>query len=349
MRDGCCSGEPALIRDESLGSCPICASSARALVHADLGDDTFRAVPGTWTLWRCAGCTAAYLDPRPDRTSIWEAYQGYYTHSNAPQGQGLSWPGRVRQRMEDGYLHRRYGADKLPPSRLGAALYALLPPYKHMSDVFYRHLPGPGRGRTLLDVGCGNGSFLVQAQACGWDAEGIDPDPEATAEGLRRGVRVRAGDLGLYAGQAQRFDVITLSHVIEHVHDPVAMLADCLRLLRPGGRLWVATPNQDSLGHAYFGRHWRGLETPRHLVLFNERVLRRALMDAGFGQAWRLPSHLREHFAIARASHRMAQGLSPNEPSVRLPLKLLLAVWGMSGRAWLRPARREILYMAACP
>jgi hypothetical protein len=55
----------------------------RTLLYAALADDSFRAVPGMWPLWRCAGCDCAYLDPRPDRASIGEAYRRYYTHEPA--------------------------------------------------------------------------------------------------------------------------------------------------------------------------------------------------------------------------------------------------------------------------
>lgn len=332
---------------EELAACPLCRASVRAVWHPALVDDTFRAVPGSWTLWRCLACGCAYLDPRPDRKSIGEAYRGYYTHATAAPGRPLSWVGRAREWMEHCYLGRRYGVPGPSRSRLGHWLYAAMLPFKHMSDVSYRHLPGPGRGRTLLDVGCGNGGFLVKALACGWRAEGVDPDPLAAAEATRSGLQVRAGGLELYAGQSGCFDVITLSHVIEHVHDPAAMLADCHRLLKPGGRLWIATPNTASYGHAHFGCHWRGLEAPRHLVLFDEPVLLQALGRAGFRRTHRLPSQLREHLVLARASHAMAQGLPLERAPSRLPPGLAWRVWLMAVRAWLRPTRREFLYIEA--
>ena len=75
--------------------------------------------------------------------------------------------------------------------------------------------------------------------------------------------------------------------------------------------------------------------------------MRRALKQAGFGSSRRLPSHVREHFVIARASHAIAQGRLPQQASARLPFKLVLAVWVMAGKAWLNPTRREFLYVAA--
>jgi hypothetical protein len=60
------------------------------------------------------------------------------------------------------------------------------------------------------------------------------------------------------------------------------LLRACHRLLREGGRLWIETPNLDSLGHSIYGENWRGLEPPRHLVLFNRSLLGRALSEIGF-------------------------------------------------------------------
>jgi 2-polyprenyl-3-methyl-5-hydroxy-6-metoxy-1,4-benzoquinol methylase len=82
---------------------------------------------------------------------------------------------------------------------------------------------------------------------------------------------------------------VTLSHVIEHVHDPVETLRHCCRVLEPGGYLWIETPNVDSAGYATFGRFWRGLEAPRHLVIFNADSLARLLRQVGFDRVEVLP------------------------------------------------------------
>jgi predicted SAM-dependent methyltransferase len=62
------------------------------------------------------------------------------------------------------------------------------------------------------------------------------------------------------------------------VQEPVGFLAECWRILRPGGRLVIVTPNVDSLGHRHFAERWRGLEQPRHLFLYGSASLR-ALFD----------------------------------------------------------------------
>jgi SAM-dependent methyltransferase len=96
------------------------------------------------------------------------------------------------------------------------------------------------------------------------------------------GIQVREGGIEQWAGEPDSFDAVTMSHVIEHVHDPLADLADAFRLLRPGGLLFIDTPNIDALGHQIYGPHWRGLEPPRHLVIFNVKALQGALAKTGF-------------------------------------------------------------------
>lgn len=80
----------------------------------------------------------------------------------------------------------------------------------------------------------------------------------------------------------KRYDVITLSHVIEHVHDPYNTLKNCYDLLSPGGLLFIDTPNIDARSHRRFKENWRGLEAPRHLVIFNWESIFGVLKRCGF-------------------------------------------------------------------
>ncbi len=116
----------------------------------------------------------------------------------------------------------------------------------------------------------------------GWDISGIDADPDAVAAAVRSGLPVEEGMLTESTFPDGHFDAVTLTHVVEHLHDPVATLRQCYRILRPGGKLWIATPNLNSPGHSLFGENWRGLEPPRHLVLFTWHSLEQALLKAGF-------------------------------------------------------------------
>ena len=139
-----------------------------------------------------------------------------------------------------------------------------------------------GKGR-LLDVGCGNGSFLGVARQAGWECYGVEPDPEAVTVATAQGITVLASSVDELRGMRdENFEFITLNHVIEHVHDPTQTLRDCLAMLKPRGFIWLETPNIESIGYQIYGRCWRGLEPPRHLVLFNRKSLTQCLANAGF-------------------------------------------------------------------
>lgn len=296
---------------ESVSRCPVCDNTQRSVLHAGLTDLVFRAAPGQWTLYQCAVCRSAYLDPRPTPDTISLAYTTYYTH-DSEEHPTIRRIGRVRTWLHDalnGYMNARYGLARKPATAVGRWLIPLIPTLRAAADVECRHLlpPQTGPGR-LLDVGCGNGRFVQLAHEMGWHAEGIDFDEQAVATGHKRHLRVRHGGIELLVNAQETYDVITLSHVIEHVHDPKGLLQKLHELLKPGGTLWIETPNLDSLGHRRYGANWRGLEPPRHLVLFNQGSLRRVLRDTGFqsvSQHWRglvLYSVFAASEAIARNS-----------------------------------------------
>ena len=96
------------------------------------------------------------------------------------------------------------------------------------------------------------------AIAAGWQGSGCDFDPVTIRNALARGIDVREGGIEAWGDQFGAFDAVTISHVIEHVHDPRATLALAWKLLKPGGMIYVETPNLDALGHDIHGRNWRG-------------------------------------------------------------------------------------------
>jgi SAM-dependent methyltransferase len=173
--------------------------------------------------------------------------------------------------------------NRQPAIRAGRWLIPLLPSLRAAVDAQCRHLPRPppGGGR-LLDVGCGNGGFLKLAEDMGWNAEGVDFDSGAVETARSRGLNARRIDADILDRDGSVYGVITMSHVVEHVHDPVGLLHTLFRLLKPGGMLWLDTPNLDSKGYRRFGPNWRDLDPPRHLILFGGRNLINTLRGCGF-------------------------------------------------------------------
>ncbi len=137
----------------------------------------------------------------------------------------------------------------------------------------------PGR---VLDVGCGRGLLLQQLRKRGWEVTGteLSEDSASYARDVLR-IDVRTADVIDLELPSDYFDTVILWHVLEHIPDPAALLAEVTRLLRPGGTLLVAVPNFGSW-EARWGRdRWFHLDVPRHLNHFTPPVLRAMLNQAG--------------------------------------------------------------------
>jgi SAM-dependent methyltransferase len=339
---------------EAVPSCPVCEGSGSSL-HAGLTDRVYRIAGGTWNLDRCTACRSAYLNPRPTPAAIDRAYAGYCQYDRAGHvatlaaltGSGLRL-GRVRAALANDSLRARFGCRIEPAWPSGRLVARALRSRRRDVEMAARHLELPHPGARLLDVGTGSGWFVAYAQMLGWDAEGLEPDAGAVAVGREAGLPVREGVIADAPYDDASFEALTMNHVIEHLHDPVADLARCLRLLRPGGRVWVATPNLDSVGHAVFGRDWLHLDPPRHLVLFNADSLRKALASAGFDGVTLLDPPLSARFTFT-ASAAIQAGADPMRP-FSAPSGVLTRA-RQANRATMGDARRgeELVVVATRP
>lgn len=329
---------------QAVPACPVCESGARELLHGGLGDQVFGVAGGSWGLHRCRDCGAAYLDPRPADHALRRAYAAYYTH----EPPGAEPPSESLARaLRNGWLNRRLGYDLRPATALGPLVVPAIPGLRAATARLFRHLERPPGGGRLLDVGCGNGAWVAHMRAGGWDAEGIDLDAAAVQAGRAAGLPVRVASVD--DAEPAAFDAVTLSHVLEHVPDPIGFLRACARALRPGGRLWIASPNLASTGHRRFGRHWLHLDPPRHLVLFGPRALQRALATAGL-ELLSVPPGSADAASVYAQSAAIAAGRLPLGQAEHLPPRLRGPARLAELRGRLRPATaEELVVVAALP
>jgi SAM-dependent methyltransferase len=240
-------------------------------------------------------------------------------------------------------VNRCYGYDLAPASRLGPVAARLLPKRRWHADRLVRNLPAR-RGGRLLDIGCGGGEFLVHMRSAGWEVEGVEPDAAAARRARSAGVRVHESlEEADFPGGS--FDAITLSHVIEHFHDPLGALRICRRIIRSSGLLWIATPNVDAAGRTAFGRDWIGLDPPRHLVLFTRSSLAGAVENAGFRLVRFLPDYSAER--VFPCSATVAAGEDARDPRIVQRHRSSLRILAADVTARLTPARAEELVLLA--
>lgn len=230
--------------------CDWCGSSAGDEIL--VGPDRSEHLPGIFRLVRCGSCGLIRQNPRLAWNSLKHYYvEGYSSHPPLIQDE----KNFLRR------LDRRYG----PWKRLRA-----VEKYK--------------KGGSLLDVGCGTGTFLEEAVHSGhWEAVGVDSSERAVAIARERlGIEVHQGKFDEIAFSQAAFDVVAMWNVLEHMDRPVHSLRIAYKLLKKDGILVLSVPNLEGLDVRVFGRYWLGWELPRHLYLFPRPLLNKILDEVGF-------------------------------------------------------------------
>jgi len=269
---------------EYLDICPVCGCTERKILYSELIDNVFFVSGGKWNMYSCIECQSAYLDPRPRLSAIDKAYSRYYTHKSEESVELIenNINKQIKNRLENGYTNFRYGSKKIPYSYFGLIYGYIISSINSYLDAQYRYLLKPKNNKYLLDIGSGNGDYLIKANEAGWLGVGIEPDSKASEIAKKRGLYIYEGTIDLFDTKKNVYDAITISHVLEHVHNPKILIDSIYRLLKPNGILYLDTPNIDSYGAKKFGKNWRGIEAPRHLILFNNKSVKLLLTTCGF-------------------------------------------------------------------
>ena len=219
--------------------CPVCACPNWKLFTTSF-DRLFNRLERMWEVRRCEGCGLGWTSPPLPEEELVHHYPPAYLGDTA----------HTIEAFLAGTLQRsrswRRETEKI----------ALLERYVS--------------GGHILDVGCGEGKFLWGLDSKKWQRTGVD-----FAEEALRLVKAKIHDITLLEGtifspqlQANKFDVITFWHVLEHLPDPLKVLERAYQLLRPGGWLIISVPNFASLQAHLFGRYWYAIDVPRHLYHF---------------------------------------------------------------------------------
>ena len=138
------------------------------------------------------------------------------------------------------------------------------------------------KGR-MLDVGSALGDSLIEARRLGWkDVTGVELSGFAAGKAKERGINVRVGTLKSAKFPPNHFDVVTLQDVIEHVEDPESEMREIYRVLKPGGFVFIVTPDVDGIWSGLMGSAWYHYKPGEHIMYFSQKTLRKVLTDAKF-------------------------------------------------------------------
>lgn len=269
---------------EKIEKCPVCKSHERKKIYNHIEDRLYNS-PGFWNLYKCKKCRCLYLNPRPILDSIHLAYQNYYTHNESQKSSPLyGLIDVIRQSIKNDYLNWKYNYSKTPSIFFGKWFMYLLPVFLRVEwDFHARHLPKNPNGKNyLLDFGCGQGDFLRQIKESKWTGKGVDIDPLSIAIAKKYNLNVELININKRNLPSHTYDAVTLCHVIEHVHDPLELMRDCFDTLKPGGFLWIVTPNVDSILHKIFKNNWYPLQCPQHIFLLSKQSLKIILQESGY-------------------------------------------------------------------
>mgnify|MGYP005841620199 FL=1 len=158
--------------------------------------------------------------------------------------------------------------------------------YKYYSHSYYSYKSFPFKikpntkktQKRFLDIGCGTGSLVLKKMNEGYDAYGVDIDKNAVKIGKINGLNITHYSGKYLPFDENYFDIVNLSHTIEHIHYLNKILKEIHRILKPDGLLAITCPNINSFDAKIFGKYWRHLDVPRHLYHFSGKTLEKILV-----------------------------------------------------------------------
>jgi SAM-dependent methyltransferase len=244
--------------------CKVCGN--REFNHLFNGRDRIHYLPGEFKLFRCRVCGLILLHPQLGEEELKKYYpEDYYSYKNL-------------QRIT------------LPRSKKDKIVYYLTHPVQALNCIFYSKLLGlnkdlpSGPMTSILDIGCGDGRYLLEKRGSGCTCFGNDIS-EAALMRLKKAapeIDVRCGNLWHVGYPEKFFDMINLSNVLEHVTEVHKLLAEARRIAKDNGLLRIQVPNAASVTFLIFKKYWMPLEVPRHVYVFSLKNLKRLFESSGF-------------------------------------------------------------------
>ncbi|MEA2105129.1 MAG: class I SAM-dependent methyltransferase [Bacteroidota bacterium] len=222
--------------------CPLCQNH-KIISTISLEDYSISKEP--FEIWQCTSCNFLFTQNIPDEESIGSYYasEEYISHSDTKKG----------------LVNRLYHIAR-----------------KIMLGKKYRIIKRISSGKTLLDIGCGTGYFLNYMKEKGYQTLGIEINEQAKNFGKQHfGLNILPPEKLLNGEINEKFKVVTLWHVLEHLYQPRLYLQRISEILENDGILILALPNPDSFDGKFYKKFWAGYDVPRHIWHFTPQTIAR--------------------------------------------------------------------------
>jgi 2-polyprenyl-3-methyl-5-hydroxy-6-metoxy-1,4-benzoquinol methylase len=248
--------------------CPICNHHS----HYDFsGRDLMFNKFERYDYYRCQNCEFIFQHPLPSPATIASFYpDNYDVYEEETRIKNISVVRKAILKKYYGYKHLDVPAYLMFISPLLKLLYK-------QHEIAYIN------NGYLLDIGCGNGRFLEGMKSLGWQVKGVEFNAHAVEVCQKSLLDVHHGDLKSANFPSTSFDIVNISHVIEHVPNTLEFIAEVARITKPNGQVFIKTPNNDALGRSFFATNWYANEVPRHLYLFSKKNLAQLAHTHDFG------------------------------------------------------------------
>jgi 2-polyprenyl-3-methyl-5-hydroxy-6-metoxy-1,4-benzoquinol methylase len=258
---------------EEIINCPVCQSQTfeeyLTIQDYTVSQEQFKIVT-------CQKCGFRFTNPRPDSEDIGEYYkaESYISHTNTSKG-------------------------------LISKIYQEVRKFTLKSKLNLINKLFPKKGK-IMDVGCGTGMFLNVARENGWKVNGIEPDTgaRAIAEEVNQ---IKIEEEVLSSFQNDTFEVITLWHVLEHIHELNTTIEWLKERLSKDGFLIIAVPNHKSKDAEIYQEQWAAYDVPRHLYHFSQKSIKELFANHGFELKETLPMKF-DSFYVSMLSTKYKSG-----------------------------------------
>ncbi len=241
---------------ENLFACPKCKSTD---FKPFLQCVDYTVTKEKFNIVSCKQCGFKFTNPRPDNKLIHKYYESenYISHSNT----------------NSGFFNKLYHSIKKIA-------------IKNKINIIEELQP---KNKSLLDIGCGTGSFLGTIKAKGWNVKGIEPNEKARNTAIETHSINVLDETELINLPKNSISVITLWHVMEHVHNIKQRSHEIYNLLEAGGYAIIAVPNHTSWDAKHYGEYWAAYDVPRHLSHFSPQTIKELFKDSNLKHVKSLP------------------------------------------------------------